>query len=126
MKSSTSAPGTVWTEIPVADFNRARQFYEFVFTVELRVHDLGALKMGVFPEEAFACAICHHEQFYYPGEQGPVVYFNGGEDLTGYLDRVSEAGGEVLIPKRAIGDERGYMAIFRDTEGNRIGLMSPQ
>lgn len=126
MKSSSSAAGTVWTEIPVADFTRAQRFYEFVFSVELRVNDLGALKMGVFPEDAFACAICYHEQFYFPGEQGAVVYFDGGEDLAQFLDRVPEADGEVLIPKRAIGNNRGYMAIFRDTEGNRIGLMSKQ
>jgi predicted enzyme related to lactoylglutathione lyase len=124
MKSSSPDAWTVWTEIPVSDFTRARNFYEAVFDISMHVDDFGALKMGIFPHGTHGCAICYHEQFYQPGEQGPVVYFDGGQDLAQYLDRVEPAGGTIIIPKREIGNNRGCMALFKDTEGNRIGLRS--
>ena len=34
------------------------------------------------------------------------------------------AGGKVMVPKTEISPEYGYMAVFVDTEGNRIGLHS--
>jgi predicted enzyme related to lactoylglutathione lyase len=34
------------------------------------------------------------------------------------------AGGSVLVPKRLVSEDVGYMAVIRDTEGNRIGLLS--
>jgi predicted enzyme related to lactoylglutathione lyase len=39
------------------------------------------------------------------------------------LSRVEAAGGSVVMPKTSIG-ENGYMAIFLDTEGNRVALHS--
>jgi predicted enzyme related to lactoylglutathione lyase len=40
------------------------------------------------------------------------------------LDRVAAAGGTVEVPKREISPEYGYMAVFIDTEGNRMALHS--
>ena len=50
---------------------------------------------------------------------------------VGYTEKhiagVEAAGGKVLMPKTEITTEYGYMALFLDTEGNRIGLhSSPQ
>ena len=39
------------------------------------------------------------------------------------LDRVEGAGGKVVMPKTSIG-ENGFMALFLDTEGNKVGLHS--
>ena len=39
------------------------------------------------------------------------------------VDRVGNAGGNVIMPKSGIG-ENGFIALFLDTEGNKIGLYS--
>ena len=38
-----------WFEIPVANMQRAKGFYETVFNVKISVHDFGNLLMGWFP-----------------------------------------------------------------------------
>ena len=58
-----------------------------------------------------------------PSAEGALVYLNGGEDLAVPLSRVEQAGGKVLMPKTSIG-ENGFMAIFTDTEGNRVAFHS--
>ena len=56
--------------------------------------------------------------------KGPKLYFNGNPDLSAILNKVSEAGGEVLVTKELITPEVGYMAVFKDTEGNHLYLHS--
>jgi hypothetical protein len=58
-----------------------------------------------------------------PNAEGTLVYLNGGDDLNIPLNRVETAGGKVLMPKTSIG-ENGNMAIFMDTEGNRVAFHS--
>ena len=61
--------------------------------------------------------------FYKPSStDGPLIYLNGNPDVQIFLDRIEEAGGKILVPKTAISDEYGDMAVFEDTEGNRIAL----
>jgi uncharacterized protein len=57
---------------------------------------------------------------------GPLIYLNGSPDLQAVLDKVEPAGGKIMVPKTEISPEYGYMAVFIDTEGNRIGLHSGQ
>ena len=57
--------------------------------------------------------------------KGTMPYLNGGEDLTEMLGRINDAGGNVVLPKTKISDEVGFMAIFMDTEGNKVALHSP-
>jgi predicted enzyme related to lactoylglutathione lyase len=40
------------------------------------------------------------------------------------LSKVEAAGGKVLVPKTEISPEYGFMGVFIDTEGNRVGLHS--
>lgn len=112
-----------WFEIPVSDLGRARKFYETIFDVELEILEAGPLEMAIFPNSGNGGALVLHE-FYQPGTQGPVIYLNGGEDLSVILDKVAPAGGKVLVDKQMITEERGYMGLFTDTEGNRIALHS--
>lgn len=109
-----------WIEIPAGDFDRAKQFYEHVFQAEIEVRELGELSMGTFGESAIA--ICHHPQFYFPGKEGPIVYFQAPEDMVAMQERVLAAGGELLISWRVISPEQGSMALFLDSEGNRVGV----
>jgi predicted enzyme related to lactoylglutathione lyase len=112
-----------WIEIPVTDFDRAQAFYCTIFETQLHVMDLGMLKMGVFPHAEVGAALCKGE-WYVPGPTGPVVYLNANPDLQVVQDRIEAAGGKVLMPKKMISPAHGYMALFLDTEGNRLALHS--
>jgi len=45
--------------------------------------------------------------------------------IEGVLSRVTKAGGAVVLPKTDLGKEASHIAMFLDSEGNRIGLQSP-
>lgn len=114
-----------WFEIPVSDFDRAKDFYTEVLGSELHIEEVMGTKMGFFNTqgEGVGGAICSGED-YKPTSSGALIYLNGGEDLQTQLSRVESAGGKVSLPKTKISDEIGYMAIFRDTEGNKLAFHS--
>lgn len=55
---------------------------------------------------------------------GPLIYLNANPDVQLVLDKIETAGGKILVPKTEISPEYGSMAVFLDTEGNRIALHS--
>jgi uncharacterized protein len=112
-----------WFEIPVSDFERAREFYNTIFEMEINPIDFGNFKMGIFPHKSSGGAICHGE-WYKPGSDGPVIYLEAEPDLIHVLEKVENAGGKVLMAKKQISPEHGFMGLFLDSEGNRIGLHS--
>ncbi|WP_375753850.1 VOC family protein [Vibrio sp. HN007] len=118
----------VWFEIPAIDFQRAINFYQTVFDVEIVECEMNELKQGLFPHDDKALVsgsiVCGEN--YTPSTQGTMVYLNGGEDLSISLSKVESSGGKILLPKVHLGPEIGYIAHFTDTEGNRIGLHSMQ
>ena len=117
-----------WFEIPSTDLARAQKFYETVFSVTLIPMDLQAIKMRMFPLEdmmGVGGAIVDSGGFHKPSTtDGPLIYLNGNPDLQNVLDKVEKAGGKIMVPKTEISPEYGFMAVFIDTEGNRIGLHS--
>ncbi len=63
--------------------------------------------------------------FHRPSElMGPLIYLNANPDVQLVLDKIEAAGGKILVPKTEISPEYGSMAVFLDTEGNRIALHS--
>lgn len=114
-----------WFEVPVTNFDRAKEFYETIFDLEIETRDFDSFKMGIFsdPERQAAGAICQGE-WYVPGDQGPLVYLNANPDLDNVLEKVEDAGGEIISEKKQISEQMGYMALFYDSEGNRIALRS--
>ena len=118
-----------WFEIPSVDLDRATKFYESIFDLKLFPMDLAQIRMRMFPVEDQATsiggAVVHADGFYEPSPTaGPLIYLNGNPDVQIILDKVEEAGGKIVVPKTQISPEYGYMAVFIDTEGNRIGLHS--
>ena len=116
-----------WFEIPTADFERGIRFYETVLDIRLKREDMGTVRMAMFPGAETAPvggAVIHMEGGNPPGPVGTVVYLFGGDDLAVPLARVEPAGGQVLVPKTLIAPEIGYFALFRDSEGNHVGLYS--
>ena len=47
-----------------------------------------------------------------PGEQGPLLYLNGGKDLNHMLGKIEQAGGRIIMPKTRSIMTDGYFAIF--------------
>lgn len=114
-----------WFEIYVKDMDRAKKFYETVFGVKLERVPANELEMWVFPGECEGLgatgALCKMDGKD-PGHGGVIIYFSCEDcKLTGA--KVFRAGGEIHLPKMAIGD-RGSISLVIDTEGNMIGLHS--
>jgi len=118
-----------WFEIPTTDLERAQKFYETIFGISLIPVDVQNLRMRMFPLEdqmsGIGGALCYNKDFYKPSSsEGPLIYLNGNPDVQNILDKIEAAGGKILVPKTQISPEYGYMAVFIDTEGNRIALHS--
>jgi len=118
-----------WFEIGTSDLNRATKFYETIFDVTLTPLDLDNIKMRMFPLQDMMTnvggAIVDSGGFHKPSStDGPLIYMNGNPDLQNVLDIVEAAGGKIMVPKTMISPEYGFMAVFLDSEGNRIGLHS--
>lgn len=116
-----------WFEIPVNDMERAQKFYEEIFGFGLVPMDMPGMPMRMFPIDdmgGVGGALIFSQEFCAPSADGTMIYFNGNPDLSAALDKVEAAGGRVVMPKTEIDPEIGFMAVFIDTEGNRIGLHS--
>lgn len=116
-----------WFEIPVIDMDRAKAFYEAVFNIKVTVQDFEGTQMGWFPMDEKipgASGSLILNEAYIPSEtKGVVVYFNS-EEITKELKSIVEHGGKIVQGKTHISPEIGYMAVFIDSEGNRISLYS--
>lgn len=117
---------TTWFEIPATDIERAKKFYDAIFLMDTQIMDLGGLKMGIFPFSGVGAALCQHEAYQPSNTHGVLVYLDANPDLNEVLNRVEAAGGKVLRTKTQISPEHGFMAVFLDTEGNRLALHSNQ
>ncbi len=117
-----------WFEIPATDLARAQRFYETVFDVKMELMDLPELQMVMFPydqnDRKLSGGALVKSEFHKPSDNGVVIYFNGDPDLNIPLGRVEEAGGKIMMHKTKISDQIGYMAFFKDSEGNSIALHS--
>lgn len=117
-----------WVEIPTADLDRAQKFYEAILGITMIPLEFPDMKMRMFPLEdmmGVGGALCHAGDFFKPSAtDGPLVYLNANPDVQNVLDKVEAAGGTILVPKTEISPEYGFMAVIKDTEGNRIAFHS--
>jgi len=119
-----------WFEIPVLDMGRAKTFYDAVFHISIQLHDLGGTKMGWFPADhdrpGTPGALVQNRDWYKPNNTDGVLIYFSSIDVDNELSRVEKAGGKITQSKTQISPEIGFMAVFLDTEGNRIALHSRQ
>lgn len=119
-----------WFEIPVKNYERAKNFYAKVLGTNIIDNHMPekSMKYGIFSHQengnGVGGAIIEAADFE-PSTQGSTVYLNGGDDLGLPLMRVEHNGGKIVMPKTNIGDH-GFIAQFLDTEGNRVALHSMQ
>ena len=118
-----------WFEIPSTDINRAQKFYETIFDMKMIAVDHEGYHMRMFPIEdpmtGVGGAICYQPDFHKASaDSGTMIYLNANPDVQVIADRIEAAGGTIIAPKTEISPEYGYMAVFLDTEGNRVALHS--
>jgi uncharacterized protein len=118
-----------WFEIPTTDINRAQKFYETIFGISMISMEMPNIKMRMFPLDDMMTqvggALVDSGGFHKPSvTDGPLIYLNANPDVQNVLDKVEAAGGKIMVPKTAISPEYGNMAVFIDTEGNRVALHS--
>lgn len=112
-----------WFDIPVTDMDRAKAFYSTLLGSELTIAEDEQGTMATLPYQDGVGGALMQGDDYTPSRQGSVIYLNGGADLSVSLGKVEAAGGKILTDKMSIG-ENGFIALFLDTEGNRVGLHS--
>ena len=113
-------------EIPAIEILRAVEFYREILDIDIEQMDFQGMKMGIFPYEGqMITGVIIKGDGYRPSADGVTIYLNGGDNLQIILDKVEKNGGKIVVPKTLHADESGYFAMFLDTEGNRIGLHSP-
>ena len=113
-----------WFEIPTADFDRARRFYETIFETTMPEHPFGNARIAMFPYEQPGVGGCLDEgSASRPAAGGVVVYLDARGRLDRTLELVASAGGRVVAPKTQL-PNIGFVAHVIDSEGNRIGLHS--
>ena len=114
-----------WFEIPVLDMDRAKMFYDAVFGFDLELHDMGPMHMAWFPMiegvQGAPGALVKMDG-YVPTGDGIRIYFTA-PDIEETLAMASANGGHILQPRTSIG-EYGFIARFKDTEGNNIAIHS--
>ena len=79
-------------------------------------------EFATFPNGKIGGALAKGEG-YNPSMEGIRCYLNAGEDLSNVLNKVEDAGGQIISPKSQVGDH-GFVARFSDTEGNLVALHS--
>jgi predicted enzyme related to lactoylglutathione lyase len=116
-----------WFEIPTDNLDRAQRFYETILAQPLKREsfggtDIAVLRGGAKPNSSGALIAMEDCR---PSVQGSIVYLSVA-DLDAVLERAQTNGGDTLVPRTALPEGMGFFAQFRDCEGNRVGLWSPQ
>ncbi|WP_341225393.1 VOC family protein [uncultured Arcticibacterium sp.] len=113
-------------EIPATDISRAVDFYQAILDIHIEKMEMPGMELGIFPyEEQMVTGVIMKSEDHKPSADGVTIYLNGGDNLQYILDKVEKNGGKVLLPKTPHADNVGYFALFLDTEGNKLGLNSP-
>ncbi|MEM7566075.1 MAG: VOC family protein [Pseudomonadota bacterium] len=112
----------VWAEIPVTDMDRAKAFYAAVLGHALVDNNDGPNPMAVLPNLSPETGIAGH---LYPGKpaprgEGPTVHLAAPDTLEATMERVRDAGGEVVSPPIAI--PSGRFVYCHDLDGNSVGF----
>lgn len=108
-------------EINADDILRAKEFYEKIFNWKIERWE-GPLEYwnisaGEEDEEGINGGMQKREN-----KDDGIFNYVGVESVEKTLKKIKENGGEILKPKSPI-PSVGYYAVFKDTEGNQLGIM---
>ena len=120
------ANALTWFEIPTQDLDRAVRFYETVLGVHLKREVFGGVPHAIFPAgDSDASGALIQDGRRQPSAEGTLIYLDAAGKLDDCVERLRGAGGTLMLPKTDIGDP-GFIAVFRDSEGNSVALHSPR
>lgn len=120
----------IFVEFPVKDIERAAKFYGAIFGKELEVKDDGVRKFAVIANVedsvvgTLGASLTQVDGFE-PNPNGPLPYFNAGDDIEGALKKVTDAGGKIVIGKTQMWPGAVF-ATFNDTEGNTLAFFGQE
>jgi hypothetical protein len=117
-----------WFEIPVTDFYRAKTFYEQILNIKMHEANMHGEQMAFFEadEKAVSGALVKGEGCE-PCDKGSKIYLNANPNMDLVIERIVKYGGKIIDNKFQISPEIGHIALFLDTEGNKIFIhSSPQ
>jgi uncharacterized protein len=116
----------VWFEIAATDLERAKIFYSEVFQLKMQYVDMPGSPMYMMGSSAEGVSgsggALVQSADNKPSSDGTMIYFYC-DDVAVESSRVEGAGGTLIVPKTSLG-EFGFMAMFIDTEGNKVGMHS--
>ncbi|TFG30130.1 VOC family protein [Candidatus Thorarchaeota archaeon] len=109
-------------EMPVEDFDRAIKFYETVFGWKVTKSDRPSgpyysVKTGDDSKQGINGSFFKKEEGW-----SSVSNVINVDDIDGCIAKLQDLGGEMIFPKTIINGV-GYLAYFKDTEGNTFGMM---
>ena len=112
----------VWFDIPVADLDRAANFYRAVLGVRVDKETFGDFSLGVIEHEGGngGCLVLNKEEI---AAGGVLLYLNANGRIRDAVSKVVPNGGSVIQDTHSIGPH-GFRAVVLDSEGNRIALHS--
>lgn len=115
-------------EIPADDVARARAFYEGVFGWKIKQFPMppgGPEYYGVTTrkegEDGINGGLMKRNM---PGQ--PFANYIAVKSIDDFLGKIQVSGGSVIMPRQEIAPGMGSIAVFRDTEGNMMGLYQPE
>lgn len=114
-----------WFEIPSPDLAKNQQFFQQAFGFTFEYLEMPPYKMAMFAADhnkPGAAGSLVQGPDVEPATVGTTIYF-GCAEVAAQLEKIAAAGGTVLMPKTAIG-EHGFIGMFLDVAGNKLGLHS--
>jgi predicted enzyme related to lactoylglutathione lyase len=112
----------VHIDLVSSDFNKSKKFYSGIFgwqCTEVNVPGLPYMlwKPPAGPAGGFRRPSAGDE----PTPR--VINYIRVESIDETVKAIKKNGGEILVPKTEISKEVGFMALFRDPDGNQLGLI---
>jgi uncharacterized protein len=111
-------PGKIsYVQIPAADVGRSAAFFETVFGWNIRRRDGGQIAFDDATGEVSGTWLTERP----PSSQPGLLIYINVEDVQRALQKIVEAGGEVVTPLTPQGEGEAF-ATFRDPAGNVLGV----
>jgi predicted enzyme related to lactoylglutathione lyase len=104
-------------QIPAADVGRSADFYETIFGWNIRRRDGGQIAFDDAAGEVSGTWLTERP----PSSQPGLLLYINVEDVQRALQKIVEAGGEIVTPLTPQGEGEAF-ATFRDPAGNVLGV----
>ncbi len=117
-----------WFEIPVVDIQRAKNFYETILDITMIIRSDNNNEAAFFPYDpniiqatsGRVTGVLSKSEItvLQPPEHSFILML--ARSIQEVLDKVEQAGGKIIVPKTKM--NAGFIAVIKDSEGNRVGL----